>query len=92
MKKPLVKKSLVLSFAIGLVLLAGVFALPPVTSALQGKAATPTPTSLAQGNQSLSASLRYAQPGPLLKKLQPMVGTWQTQITLRQTPQATPVV
>lgn len=92
MKKPVTKKLLVLSFAIGLALLAGVLALPPVTSALQGKAVTPTPTSQAQGSQTLSASLRYAQPGPLLKKLQTMIGTWKTQITLKPTPQATPVV
>ena len=56
------------------------------------KSTSPAQTATPQGGSQLSASLRYAQPGPLLKKLQPMVGTWQTQITLRQTPQATPVV
>ncbi|QBD76975.1 DUF1579 domain-containing protein [Ktedonosporobacter rubrisoli] len=49
-------------------------------------------TSPSQGSGQPSASLRLAKPGPPLTRLQPLMGTWQTELTIRQTPTSTPVV
>jgi Protein of unknown function (DUF1579) len=50
------------------------------------------PTSVPSADSQQTASLRLAKPGLPLKKLQLLVGTWQTHMMVRQTQGSTPVV
>jgi hypothetical protein len=54
-------------------------------------ASSPSQATATPNGTGLTASLRLAQPGLLLKRLQPLVGTWRTRMTVTQTPESAPV-